>query len=156
MAKERLDEKDLLLVKALRKNSRASLVSLARDIELSRSATHDRVLKLEESGVIRRFTIDIDRSVLPHTRAFLSIQFASDFAQRDLTDVIHGFQGVEAAYCLSGDIDMLAYCECDSDHELAELRDAIAGARGGHIHSHPSRPCNVFIVTAKSSKLRQR
>lgn len=124
--KDNLDEKDRLLVRALKRNARASLVSLARDIELSRSATHDRVLKLEERGVIQRYTIQVDRVALPNTRAFLSIQFANEFAQKELADEIYALDGVEAAYCLSGDIDMLAYCECDSDHELSLVRDKVS------------------------------
>ena len=128
--KERLDQKDILLVKALRKNARASLVSLARDIGLSRSATHDRVIKLEELGIIQRYTIDVDRTVLPSKRAFLSIQFSNEFAQKELADVINAFEGVEGAYCLSGDIDMLAYCECETDEDLATLRDHVSNLDG--------------------------
>ena len=124
--RDHLDDKDRLLVRALKRNARASLVSLARDISLSRSATHDRVLKLEERGVIQRYTIEIDRAALPNTRAFLSIQFANEFAQQELADEIYALDGVEAAYCLSGDIDMLAYCECDSDHELSLVRDKVS------------------------------
>ena len=124
--RDNLDVKDRLLVSALKRNARASLVSLARDIGLSRSATHDRVLKLEERGVIQRYTIQVDRTALPNTRAFLSIQFANEFAQKELADEIHALDGVEAAYCLSGDIDMLAYCECESDYELSLLRDKVS------------------------------
>lgn len=128
--RDTLDDKDRLLVNALRRNARASLVSLARDIGLSRSATHDRVLKLEERGVIRRYTIDVDRRALPNTRAFLSIQFAGEFVQKELAGEIYALDGVEAAYCLTGDIDMLAYCECDSDHDLSELRDKVTAFEG--------------------------
>jgi len=130
MTKDRLDQKDLLLVKALQQNSRASLVSLARNIELSRSATHDRITRLEEIGVIKKYTIDVDRKILPVTRAFLSIQFATKFAQKERADTIQQFDGVEAAYCLSGDIDMLAYCECSTVEALASLRDQIANLEG--------------------------
>ena len=127
---KRIDEKDILLVKALRKNARASLVSLARDIGLSRSATHDRVLNLEEAGVIQRYTVDVDRSVLPSKRAFLSIQFSNELAQKELADEINRFEGVEGAYCLTGDIDMLAYCECETDEDLATLRDKVSNLAG--------------------------
>lgn len=130
MEKDKLDSKDLLLLDALKKNSRASLVSLARDIGLSRSATHDRILKLEESGIINRFTIDIDRTLLPMTRAFLSINFSTGSAQKELANIIHAIDGIEAVYCLSGDIDMLAYCECNSDDALSSLRDDIARLDG--------------------------
>lgn len=128
--RDNLDEKDRLLVRALKRNARASLVSLARDIDLSRSATHDRVLKLEERGIIQRYTIQVDRAALPNTRAFFSIQFANEVAQRELADEIHALEGVEAAYCLSGDIDMLVYCECDSDHELSLIRDRVSKFEG--------------------------
>ena len=130
MTKPHLDDKDLHLIRSLRRNARASLVSLARDINLSRSATHDRILKLEESGIIQGYTIVVDRAVLPPVRAFFSIHFTNDMAQTKLTKVIHQIEGVEAAYCLSGDIDMLAYCECQSDSELGAIRDQLAGLAG--------------------------
>ena len=128
--KERLDQKDALLVTALRQNARASLVALARDIGLSRSATHDRVLKLEEKGIIRRYTIDVDRSVMPSHRAFLSIQFKNDETQKALAEFINELDGVQGAFCLSGDIDMLVYCECETSEELASLRDQVSGLTG--------------------------
>ncbi|MEM1051986.1 MAG: Lrp/AsnC family transcriptional regulator [Pseudomonadota bacterium] len=126
MARSDLDEKDKILLQSLRRNSRASLVSLARDIDLSRSATHDRVTRLEELGVIRRYTIDIERSALPAVRAFFSVSFVSGQAQTRLAPQIHALDGVEAAYCLSGSIDMLVYCECETHEQLSVLRDALA------------------------------
>lgn len=126
MARADLDAKDLVLLQSLRRNSRASLVSLAREIDLSRSATHDRITRLEELGVIRRYTIDVERSALPNARAFFSVSFTSGTAQTTLAPQIHAMDGVEAAYCLSGDIDMLVYCECETNEELSLLRDALA------------------------------
>ncbi|MEO1324964.1 MAG: winged helix-turn-helix transcriptional regulator, partial [Pseudomonadota bacterium] len=52
-----LDEKDRKLLAALKQDSRASLVALAREIDLSRSATHDRITRLEERGIIQGYTI---------------------------------------------------------------------------------------------------
>lgn len=130
MTQRQLDAKDRLLICALKRNARASLVALSREIDLSRSATHDRILKLEEQGFIRRYTIDVARDALPPVRAFLSVQLANDFAQTKLVDVIHAIEGVEAAYYLSGDIDILVYCECDSDADLGALRDNVAGLEG--------------------------
>lgn len=121
-----LDEKDLLLLHALQKNSRASLVALSRDVGLSRSATHDRITKLEEQGVIKGYTIRVDRTALPLVRAFLTVQFSAGNAQSALAPVIQNVTGVEAAYCLSGDIDMLVYCECETVEQLSELRDELA------------------------------
>ncbi len=126
MAKDNLDSKDLALLKALKQNARASLVALARDIDLSRSATHDRILKLEEAGVIKKYTVEIDKTVLQPVRAFMTLQFSSPAAQRDLVPAIHQLPGVAAAYCLAGDIDMFVYCECETAIELSDLRDQLA------------------------------
>ena len=130
MSKRGLDDKDLLLLKSLKTNARASLVSLARDIDLSRSSTHDRITRLEELGVIKGYTINIDRTQLPLTRAFLTISFTTDATQKNLVASIHEIPGVEAAYCLSGDVDMLVYCECETVEDLAQLRNELAGREG--------------------------
>ncbi|WP_080606022.1 MULTISPECIES: AsnC family transcriptional regulator [Sinorhizobium] len=49
---EDLDEKDLKLISLLRRNARAPIVALARHIGLSRSATQDRMARLEGSGAM--------------------------------------------------------------------------------------------------------
>lgn len=125
-----LDEKDRLLVKMLKRNARASLVALAREIDLSRSATHDRVTRLEENGVIRGYTIRLANEARPETRAFLSVQFETSATQASLVDTIKALEGVESVYCLSGDIDALVYCECDNANALSQLRDELASWDG--------------------------
>ncbi|MCM8557610.1 Lrp/AsnC family transcriptional regulator [Sphingomicrobium sediminis] len=122
-----LDEKDRLLLRALRKNARASLVSLARDIDLSRSATHDRISKLEEMGVIRGYTIELAPDALPDVRGFLTISFKVGESHTNVLDEIKQLPGVVAAYCVTGDIDSVIYCECDSIQQLSQLRDELAG-----------------------------
>lgn len=117
-------------MKALKANSRASLVALAREIDLSRSATHDRITKLEEIGAIRGYTVKLHRQALPDIRAFFTLQFETSAAQSQQVLVMKTLPGVEAVYCLSGDIDALLYCECDSVDELSDLRDRLARHEG--------------------------
>ncbi|WP_298471208.1 Lrp/AsnC family transcriptional regulator [uncultured Erythrobacter sp.] len=121
-----LDHKDRALLKALKANSRASLVSLARDIDLSRSATHDRIAKLEEIGAIKGYTVRLHREALPEVRAFFTLQFETSAAQSEQVLVIKELPNVEAVYCLSGDIDALVYCEAETVSELSDLRDQLA------------------------------
>ena len=122
----RVDDKDLKLLRALKKNARASLVSLSRDIGLSRSATHDRIARLEADGVIKGYTVRIDPDATPSTHAFLTITFETGAAQAALADAVCDKDGVDAAYCLAGDIDMLVVCACDSADALNALREDIA------------------------------
>ena len=125
-----LDQKDRVLLQELKRNSRASLVALAREIDLSRSATHDRIAKLEEIGAIKGYTIKLDRQALPDVRAFFTLQFETSAAQSAQVLVMKELSGVEAVYCLSGDIDALLYCECESMQQLSDLRDVLAQHEG--------------------------
>jgi len=136
----RLDEKDRRLILALKKNCRASLVALGRDIGLSRSATHDRITRLEELGVIIGYTVIIDENTAPMTRAFLTIKLEAGFESSVTTNVISEKAGVRSTYCLSGDIDLIAYCECTDIASLGMLRDEISLIKGvAEIHTR-----NVF------------
>ncbi len=114
------------MLRALRKNARASLVSLARDISLSRSATHDRIAKLEEAGVIRGYTIDVAPDALPDVRAYMTVNYKVGESQTAVIADIMRLDGVAYTHCITGDIDSLIYCECDSMRQLADLRDELA------------------------------
>ena len=125
-----LDEKDRLLIAALKKNARASLVSLGRDIGLARSATHDRILRLEEQGVIRGYTAIIDENASVQVKAFFTITTNSRTAKPDVTQTIARLESVVTASCLTGDIDVIAYCECDNAKALSQLREKIGAMEG--------------------------
>ncbi|MGM0590778.1 MAG: AsnC family transcriptional regulator [Halobacteriota archaeon] len=59
-----LDETDLEILQLLLSNARRPYSDIADAVGLSPPAVSDRVARLQELGVIRRFTIDIDRSQL--------------------------------------------------------------------------------------------
>lgn len=126
----KLDEKDHRLISALKKNSRASLVALGRDIGLSRSATHDRIIRLEELGVIRAYTVIVNERNMPMTRAFFTIKLGTGYENSVIANTIAGKIGIESTYCLSGDIDMIVYCECKNVAQLCILRDEISLIKG--------------------------
>ena len=125
-----LDDKDHLLILALKKNSRVSLVSLGRDIGLSRSATHDRITRLEELGVIKAYTVIIDEKARPMLRAFLTVKLLVGIDTEVMASTVAEKEGVISTYCLSGDIDMIVYCECRNVAEMAELRDELSMLEG--------------------------
>lgn len=55
-----MDEKDRLILEALQQNGRATNVELARAVELTPSATLERVRKLEERGLILDYAARLD------------------------------------------------------------------------------------------------
>jgi Lrp/AsnC family leucine-responsive transcriptional regulator len=52
------------LLKELANNARASYADLGRRVGLSPSAVAERVHRMEEDGIIRGYTVDIDRAAL--------------------------------------------------------------------------------------------
>lgn len=61
---QRFDETDLEILRLLAEDGRRPFNEVASSVDLSAPAVSDRVSKLEEQGIIRQFTIDIDRSQL--------------------------------------------------------------------------------------------
>jgi Lrp/AsnC family leucine-responsive transcriptional regulator len=59
-----LDEKDARILEILQKDGRATNVELARTVELTPSATLERVRKLEERGLIKGYTALLDPHAL--------------------------------------------------------------------------------------------
>ena len=59
-----LDETDLEILQLLLSDARRPYSDIAAVVGLSAPAVSDRVAKLQETGVIQRFTLDVDRSQL--------------------------------------------------------------------------------------------
>ncbi|MEM7004978.1 MAG: Lrp/AsnC family transcriptional regulator [Pseudomonadota bacterium] len=124
-----LDEKDEDLLLALRRDSRTSLTRLAQNIGLSKSATHDRVRRLEERGLILGYTI-VEPSSLRQIKAFMTIKLDPTVRDKDIVPLLTQKPGVEESHCLAGDIDILVRCACSTPDALSELREEIAGLDG--------------------------
>jgi Lrp/AsnC family leucine-responsive transcriptional regulator len=59
-----LDSRNQKLLAALLKNPRASITDLARKVGLSAPATRERMLRLEEAGVIKGWRVELDPNAL--------------------------------------------------------------------------------------------
>ncbi|NUC73923.1 AsnC family transcriptional regulator [Haloterrigena sp. SYSU A558-1] len=59
-----LDETDMEILRLLGENARRPFSEIADEVDLSGPAVSDRVQRLEEAGIINRFTLDVDQSQL--------------------------------------------------------------------------------------------
>ncbi|QRV16910.1 AsnC family transcriptional regulator [Haloterrigena salifodinae] len=59
-----LDETDMAILRLLGENARRPFSEIADEVDLSGPAVSDRVQRLEEAGIINRFTLDVDQSQL--------------------------------------------------------------------------------------------
>jgi Lrp/AsnC family leucine-responsive transcriptional regulator len=66
-----LDDRNQKLLAALLRNPRASVTELARRVGLSAPATRERMLRLEEAGVIKGWHVELDPKALGFPIAIL-------------------------------------------------------------------------------------
>ncbi len=125
-----LDEKGRLLVAALRRNARESLVSLARRIGLSRSATQERLRRLERDGVIAGYTVRLGKSQAPATMALVSVGFVPGKACAQVVPKLKPIAEIVSCLSLAGPVDLQLRVECASNAELEDIRRRIAAVPG--------------------------
>ncbi|WP_134496380.1 Lrp/AsnC family transcriptional regulator [Microvirga pakistanensis] len=125
-----LDDKDRILVGALRKNARESLVGLARSVGLSRSATQERMRRLEREGVIKSYTVELGLEHDPAVRAMIAVTFEPGFRCKQVVPALSGIPEIKACHSLTGSIDLMVMVACDSNATLNSIRDAVAAVKG--------------------------
>lgn len=118
----RLDEVDRRLVAALRADGRASVNELAVRVSVSRATAYQRLARLRESGVIRRFTVDVDHRRMGLPIAALVLVNVVQHSWRVVGDQLRRLPGVEWLALSSGSFDYIVLVRAqDIDH----LRDVI-------------------------------
>ena len=75
-----LDETDMEILQLLLADGRRPYSDIAEAVDLSSPAVSDRVARLQEAGVINRFTVDVDRSQL---RSGIPVLLSVETAARD-------------------------------------------------------------------------
>ncbi|HVM06607.1 MAG TPA: Lrp/AsnC family transcriptional regulator [Acidimicrobiales bacterium] len=117
-----LDEVDRRLVRALRADGRASVNELAARVSVSRATAYQRLARLRQGGVIRRFTVDVDHRKMGLPIAALVLVNVRQHSWRGVGDRLRHLPGVEWMALSSGTFDYVLLVRApDIDH----LRDVV-------------------------------
>lgn len=120
------DAIDRQLLGLLRENARLPLVALAKEVGLSRSATQERLKRLERDGVIERYTVRLGQSSGPVNQAWLQIRFASrETTCEMLMPHLRRFPEIRMAHSVAGSVDLMLLVEAQSPAAVAEVREAV-------------------------------
>ncbi|MCQ4633567.1 Lrp/AsnC family transcriptional regulator [Shinella sp. CPCC 100929] len=126
-----LDEKDRLLLGALRADARMSLIELTRHVGLSRSAVHERIRRLEANGVIAGYTVKLGTErERPGVEALVAIGFQPGRNCDHIVPHLSGIPNVVTCWSLAGPTDLMLLIECASNAELDTIRRQIATTPG--------------------------
>jgi Lrp/AsnC family leucine-responsive transcriptional regulator len=105
---KRFDRFDLQILRELTADSRQTLQQIGQKVNLSPTACWSRIKRLEADGVIRRYTIDIDRSKIGWQDTVivqLTLESHTDEALYEFGRVLATIPEVMEASLVSGDYD---------------------------------------------------
>jgi Lrp/AsnC family leucine-responsive transcriptional regulator len=117
-----LDARDLEILGALQDDARATYADVARRVGLSASAVHERVRKLELSGVIRGYRAVLDPHALGLFVTALIAVTPFDAGQADdLPERVADFPEVEDCYSIAGEASYVLKVRTRTTADLEDL-----------------------------------
>ena len=115
------------VLKELQENARVSVAELGRRIGLSPTATTERLRQMEEVGIIRSYSVDIDRESLGlEVMAFIRMSCPGQIYRRAL-EFTADLEEVRECHHLTGGDDFLLKVTTMSMADLEALIEALLG-----------------------------
>jgi Lrp/AsnC family leucine-responsive transcriptional regulator len=120
-----MDRRDEAILSLLEGDSRLTYAEVGERVGLAASSVHDRVRKLERSGVIRGYRADIDlqKAGYPIT-AFVTLALTPASAPDIATRVLE-FPLVESCYSVAGENSYALVVRAPSTRDLEDILDAL-------------------------------
>src|SRR6202035_3423190 len=117
-----VDDFDLALLRAVAAAARQSQRSLARQIEMSPPAVADRLARLERSGVIRGYRVDIDWAALGFpVVVYLAVNAGAGMELSEIIEAISALPEAEDMSVVTGSLDLLVRLRVRDHAHLREL-----------------------------------
>ncbi len=105
-----LDEKDIAILKLLQENARITVKEIADTIHLSPTPVHERIKRLEESGIIQQYATLLNPEKLGKglvVICYVSLRQHDKKAGLKFIDSIQQLNEVTECYSISGEFDFM-------------------------------------------------
>ena len=117
-----LDERDLEIVTALREDARATYADIATRVGLSASSVHERVRKLEASGVITAYRAVVDQEAMGlFVTALIAVTPLDPQQPDDLPDRLLDVPEVEDCLSVAGEANYILKVRARTTSDLEDL-----------------------------------
>ncbi|MDG6922795.1 MAG: Lrp/AsnC family transcriptional regulator [Nitrososphaerota archaeon] len=119
-----MERKDNLILQKLRLDSSKPVSDIASELEMPRTTVQERIKKLVESGVIKRFTVQTDHAKIGEpVTAFVLVSFlsGSGVSQKEAAQKIAEIPEICEVHVISGDWDIIAKARGESIQSIGEL-----------------------------------
>ena len=118
-----IDAKDRRLLDELMEDARKSVVDISNDLGIPRATVQERIKRMKQSGVIKKFVAIPDYSLLGRpVTAFIFVSFMpGTVSQRELGEQISHLPRVEEVHLITGEWDIVLKVRAGSMDELGKL-----------------------------------
>ena len=125
------DDMDARIISALGADGRRSYADVGAEVGLSTAAVHERVKKLLDKGVIRRFSISVDpERVGLNFTAFVAIRNDGGIHCREVAPRLREMPEVQELHSVAGEYDFLAKIRTTHARALEDVLYAIKSIPG--------------------------
>ncbi len=118
----KIDEIDRKIVDELRVDSRLSVSALAERVSISRANAYNRLTRLTDNGVIKRFTVDVDHRAMGNSITALILMDIDQHAWRKVENQVMALPGVERVALTTGTFDVMVVVRTK---DMDTLRDVV-------------------------------
>jgi len=122
-----LDEKDKRILEMLIEDSRRPYREIADEVDLSESTVRKRVIRLQQGGIIEKFTIKICREEERCIYAFITIIPKNESEIKELLRETQILPQCEEVYFLAGQCGVLIKVNVPEINELDALIESFRG-----------------------------
>lgn len=128
--KRRQDKIDRELLALLKANAREPTASIARKLDLSRSAVQERIARLERDEVITGYTVRLGEDMLGD-RLRAVVRFTMDPKHSpEVVKKLRRYPEAEACYSVSGAFDLIVFVGAETAVRLHQVLQEFGDIRG--------------------------
>jgi len=117
------DKTDEKIIEFLRNDSRESFVDIGKKLKLSESAVRRRVKNLVDSGIIKRFTVEIGESNTTSAIVLISVESSMDTSK--VSSRLTKLEGVKTVYEITGQYDIAVIIRAPNITEINSSIDSL-------------------------------
>ena len=118
----KLDDKDMDILSLLKKNAKNTTQQISRELNIPITTVHNRIKKLESSGIIEKYTVVLNQSKLGrNVSARLALRVTKLADQYKICNDVLNIDCVDKVYQVTGDYDIIASVRVRDIEELHSL-----------------------------------
>ena len=128
MAEITLDDKDLRILELLKENAKLTTHQISKKTAIPITTVHNRIKKLEQEGIIKRYTLVLDHAKLGRpmlgfvlVTVTYTLPSGKKISQEDAAKKIRALAGVEAVYIVTGGTDIIVKVRVKGVDELNDF-----------------------------------